>query len=85
MSDYIERMEKEAEELQQRINDLGAFQRTEVFYTLEEVAQWEMHDQLHAMQQYANTLNKRIARAKGWVKPSGPGHTCSCNQTKGNS
>lgn len=87
MSNYIERMEKESEELQQRISDLGAFQRTEVFYTLEEVAQWEMQDQMHAMQQYANTLNKRIARAKGWIKPSEPVPvlTCSCNQTQGNS
>lgn len=85
MSNYIERMEKESEELQQRISDLGAFQRTEVFYTLEEAAQWELHDQLNAMQHYANTLNKRIARAKGWIKPSEPVLTCSCNEAQGNS
>ncbi|CAL9957565.1 hypothetical protein VPHD292_0031 [Vibrio phage D292] len=84
MSDYVVRMEKESEELQQRISDLSGFMRTEVFYTLEEAAQWEMQDQLNAMQHYSTILNKRIARGKGWLKKQAePVLTCGCNHSKG--
>lgn len=68
-TDYIQRMETEHEELKDRLIKLIQFIDTQKFYELELEDQQALIEQRYAMSHYAEILGKRVARAKGWVKP----------------
>ena len=60
---HVERMQRELAELQIKINKLTVFCGGEVFPTLAQEDQQDLHNQLAAMTLYADVLEQRLARS----------------------
>lgn len=64
MNNYQERVHKEKEELDSRIEKLGTFLTGPVWLNLGVIDQELLRDQLYVMKQYALILDQRIERFK---------------------
>ena len=60
MKEYVKRMVKESEELEERINKLHAFMQGEAYAALPEEKRDLMTSQFFAMVTYSNILNQRL-------------------------
>lgn len=68
MSGYIERMQKEWEDLQDKITKGTIFQGTDTFKALDPFDQILLRIQIESMIPYGNILLIRIKRAQGVLK-----------------
>lgn len=63
MSEYLDRMENELEELQGKISRLEAFLSTDIFEEMRYIDQHLLLEQHQAMARYEGYLTARLARA----------------------
>lgn len=64
MSDYIDRIVKEKEELDDKAAKLDCFTGTDLFKSLHELDRLLMVEQLSVMVRYSEILSERLKRAK---------------------
>jgi hypothetical protein len=57
---FIERMQDELRQLNERMGKLEAFMSTEIFAGLDSMKQWLLREQYHAMVAYRRILSTRV-------------------------
>ena len=68
MSDFLNRLKQEAEDLEVRFSKLSRFLYTEKYYELDNTDQQDLNEQYHAMNHLLSILKRRVARFSGWIK-----------------
>ena len=66
MSNFLSRLEAESAELEERLEKLTKFNKTEPFYKLSIDDQSDLTEQLYCMSNLSGILRTRIAKAKGY-------------------
>ena len=66
MSNFLSILETESAELEQKLEELTKFNKTEPFYKLSIDDQSDLTEQLYCMSNLSGILRTRIAKAKGY-------------------
>ena len=66
MSNFLSRLEAESAELEEKLEKLTKFNKTEPFYKLSIDDQSDLTEQLYCMSNLSGILRTRIAKAKGY-------------------
>lgn len=66
MSNFLDRLVVEQNELQQKLDKLDGFIHTEQYYKIELDERYLLDQQVRSMRHYSSILKERIAAANGW-------------------